>query len=422
MAATRRETTSAVGMTVFLGAWTMTFAALVFVWADVRVSAGAWPPDGEPRAPLGWPLVATALMFASSWAVVKRRTGAAIALGVGFVAAQACGWAALWRLGVTPSSGRYGSILYTFCVFHALHVLVGLGGLALARASRRNWERFWHFVGAVWLVLFAVLFLAGCDAHPFSRPQRLGGRTVDAATLNHGRDVYQQYCRPCHGEHGDGRGFSSPGLRPPPRDFTQGLFKFGHVPVPALPPDDELARIVRLGLNGTAMRPWDVPDAELVPLLQYLKTFSPRWQKEAPGVAIVPSPDPFGPARAAEAAALGDKLFHQTVGCARCHETRELKTTDFCLRWKPGWRSLEERECAQPLRELPPDLACDPLRTIHPGSELTDLYRIIASGIAGANMPTFKGALPEQQLWALAYYVRALRQRQTGCRLSRTGQ
>lgn len=415
MAATREETTSFVGMAIFLGGWSMTFAALLFVWADARLTAAGWPPDGAPRAPLFWPLWATGLMFASSWALYRHRARLAIALGVAFLAAQAAGWAALWRLGVTPASGRYGSILYVFCAFHALHVLVGLGGLSLARATRRNWERFWHFVGVVWLVLFLTLFVAGCHERPFARARLLGGRTVDAATLNHGRQTYQQYCRPCHGERGDGHGFSSPGLRPPPRDFTQGLFKFGLVPIPALPPDDELARIVRDGLHGTGMRPWDLSDVELGAVLQYLKTFSPRWQKEVPGRLVEPSPDPFGPRRVAAAVQLGDKVFHQTAQCARCHETRELKETEFCLRWKPGWRSLEERECAVPVRELPPDLACDPLRTIRAGHELVDLYRIIAAGIGGTGMPTWKGALPEDQLWALAYYIRDLRQRHPGC-------
>lgn len=409
----RRDTTSFVGLAIFLGGWSMTFLALVFVWADVRLSAGAWPPDGEPRAPLLFPSLATAIIVGSSWALARGRARLTAWLGGAFIVVQACGWIALWRSGVTPSSGRYGSLVYTFAAFHALHVVVGLAGLVAARA-RRNWRIFWHFVGAAWIVLFALLYLAGCsDEHPFRQPLVLGGRTVDAATLNRGRDAYQQYCRPCHGERGDGRGHSAPGLRPPPRDLRQALFKFGRV-TEGLPPDEELARIVRLGLNGTAMRPWDVPDVELDPVLQYIKTFSPRWRSERPSPPVALAPDPW-PARVADAVARGDKVFHETAQCAKCHEgERELKSTDYCL----------DDECERPVKELPPDLRCDPLRTVHAGSELVDLARTIASGIGGASMPPWKGGLPDEDIWSLAYYVRSIRQtgRQTGCSSSRTGQ
>ncbi|HWE29971.1 MAG TPA: c-type cytochrome [Polyangia bacterium] len=392
---TARERTSFIGMAVFLGGWTMLFAALLFVWADVRLSSPVWPPDGEARAPLLYPAVATVLIAGSSWLLARGRVAATVICGLGFVAVQLAGLSALWRAGVTPSSGRYGSILYTFLALHGLHVVVGLAGLSLARAARRNWRLFWHFVGAVWLVLFGVLYLAGCsDTH------------------TRGRDAYEQYCRPCHGERGDGRGYSSVGLRPPPRDFTDPMFKFGHVPVGALPPDSELERIVRKGLNGTAMLPWDVSDRELHDVVQYLKTFSPRWKTEQLPVAIMPSPDPFGDARAAAAVAQGKQLFTQT--CAACHERRELKTTDFTVCRAPN-------DCV-PVRELPPDLRCDPLRAVYRGTELDDLYRTIASGIAGAGMPTWKGQLPEDEIWAIVYYVRSLRADQTGCMRSRTGQ
>ncbi len=292
--------------------------------------------------------------------------------------------------------------------------MVGLAGLVLARASsssgQRNWRLFWHFVGAVWLVLFSVLYLAGCS---------------DQRSPEHGRVAYEQYCRPCHGESGDGKGYSSPGLRPPPRDFTQALFKFGHTQTPSsLPPDSELERIVRRGLNGTAMLPWGVSDDELAGVVQYLKTFSPRWRTDPQGQPIVTSPDPFGEAQAAQAVAHGDEVFHATAQCAKCHDHPELKQTEFCLRWKPGWKTLDDRECALPVTELPPDLACDPLRTVFAGSELVDLYRTIASGVGGTTMLRWQGALPERDIWALSYYVRSLRGRagQTGCRVSRTGQ
>jgi heme/copper-type cytochrome/quinol oxidase subunit 3 len=392
----RAQQTSFIGMAVFLGGWTMLFAALLFVWADMRLSASTWPPDGEARMPLVYPAVATLLIAASSWMLARGRRAATLMLGVAFVAVQLVGWAALWRAGVTPSSGRYGSIVYAFCAFHALHVVVGLGGLALARATAaRNWRIFWHFVGGVWLVLFVALFVAGCS---------------DDATR--GRDVYNNYCRACHGEHGDGRGVSAAGLRPPPRDFTNPMFKFGHVPIGTLPPDSELKRTIRKGLNGTAMLPWDLSDEELDAVLQYIKHFSPRWKTDPIGQPIVPSPDPFA-SNPAEGVKRGEGVFH--VACAKCHETRELKNTDYCL--KP---LRADGSCDLPYRELPPNLACDPLRSIYPGTELVDLYRTISSGIDGAGMPTWKGGLPEEDLWGVAHYVLSLRQ--TGCKPSRTGQ
>ena len=57
---------------------------------------------------------------------------------------------------------------------------------------------------------------------------------------------------------------------------------------------------------------------------------------------------------------------------------------------------------------LPPNFTRDNLRTVHVGTELNDLYRTIAAGIGGANMPTWKGALKEDELWGLVYYVKSL--------------
>lgn len=316
-----------------------------------------------------------------------------------------------------------------------------------------------NFTKLTWLApsLFLALAAAGCEHdHPFHEPVKLGGQLVSAETLNHGRDQYMQYCRPCHGENGDGNGYSSAGLRPPPRDFSQSLFKFGHVAAPALPPDSELTKIVRNGLHGTAMLTWEVPEGELGPILQYIKTF-PRqayeaqakalkqpidatwkstWEQQEPGKAIELSPDPYGESKRKDAIALGEKLYHAKAQCSGCHPSfvsheklfaitkemngtgqsefsdemylSQLKETEYCLEWKPGWKKLEDRECKAPVKSLPPSFVRDDLRTIHPGSELTDLYRTIASGIGGANMPTWKGALKEEELWALAYYVDSL--------------
>jgi hypothetical protein len=86
------------------------------------------------------------------------------------------------------------------------------------------------------------------------------------------------------------------------------------------------------------------------------------------------------------------------------------KESEYCLEWKPGYKTLADRECAKAVQVVPPNFLHDRLRTVHPGTERLDLYRIIASGIEGATMPPWKGGLEEDELWALAYYVESLTQ------------
>jgi mono/diheme cytochrome c family protein len=297
--------------------------------------------------------------------------------------------------------------------------------------------------GPYTLLPLALLAAAGCNEHPFSSPLKLGGKEVSAEVLNQGHDAYQQYCRPCHGDKGDGKGYSSLGLRPPPRDFTQGMFKFGGVDQRnenKLPPDTALIRIVKGGLHGTAMLPWEIPDQELSAILQYVKTFSPKWQKEPLGALVEMSPDPFGAAKAADAAEQGKKVYHAKAQCSGCHPAfvtheelftiskemaaankmevpttmefspemyhSQIKESEYCLEWKPGAKTLEDRECAKVVKVMPPDFTRDDVRS---GTTIPDLYRTIASGIVGANMPTWKGGgLADDEIWSIVYYVKSL--------------
>jgi mono/diheme cytochrome c family protein len=272
------------------------------------------------------------------------------------------------------------------------------------------------------IVVLAAVMAAACKAsgpHGFDQPLTLGGKVVPAAVLSHGEKAYLQYCRACHGDAGDGKGPSSPGLRPPPRDFTQGTFKFAAVPGGMLPNDDDLVRIVRGGLHGTAMLAWDgVPQADLEAIVQYLKTFSPRWRSEAPGQAIVSPPDPWQEKPEA-GAARGRAMYHGMAQCNSCHPSyasraeiyrysKELTgnaVTDS--REDPYGAVLKESDYGVKL--LPPDFTRSELRSVRDGHELEDLYRIIASGVGGTAMPTWQGALPDADLWALAHYVASLR-------------
>jgi mono/diheme cytochrome c family protein len=175
------------------------------------------------------------------------------------------------------------------------------------------------FRTALLLLACSAAACKGSRAPSFHEPQKLGGQVVPPQVLSEGAHAYFQYCRSCHGDKGDGKGASARGLRPPPRDFTQGVFKFAAVPSGTLPHDEDLVRTVRGGLHGTAMLAWDgIPEEQVRAIVQYLKTFSPRWKEEEPGEVITPPDDPWK-GREAEAVARGKKVYHGLARCQGCH-------------------------------------------------------------------------------------------------------
>jgi heme/copper-type cytochrome/quinol oxidase subunit 3 len=179
--------TSFVGMVMALASWTMLFVALFFSYAVLRANAATWPPDGLAPLPKALPFLNTLVLLASSAALHRgtrpeseRRPGAlrrallsTMALGGLFLALQLAVWIPLWQRGFRiDNAGTYGSVFYALTVFHALHVLAGLAALAVllpgAFAGRlvsgrsstvRLSAMFWHFVDAVWVVLFVTVYL-----------------------------------------------------------------------------------------------------------------------------------------------------------------------------------------------------------------------------------------------------------------------
>jgi len=270
------------------------------------------------------------------------------------------------------------------------------------------------------LVLFA------CTKQPmppeFTAPMTLGGRTVQPEVLNAGRLAFTDYCYACHGHRGDGRGPSSFGYRPPPRDFRTGTFKFAGS-VAGLPHDEDLIRIVKGGLHGTAMLNWDVPDDELSEILQYIKTFVPAgesWKDpdEALGERIVPPPDPFA-GKKEEAIAQGKRVYHAAATCWSCHPAYAIKKeiydasvelgkpiTDFRKDlYFPEAKQADYAVEGKKMKILPPDFAFMPVRSVR---NAADLFRLIGAGIPGTAMPQWSGSLADDKIWAMAYYVESL--------------
>ena len=150
------------------------FAALVIayywrartppLWERVELPAALW--------------VSTALILASSGTFegarrVYRRglrhiaawlllaTGA---LASAFLASQLTAWKQLIGAGAYSAQNPYSTFFYLFTGLHAAHLVGGLIALAVlltGRAKRRELVDticyYWHFLGALWIALFATL-------------------------------------------------------------------------------------------------------------------------------------------------------------------------------------------------------------------------------------------------------------------------
>lgn len=92
-------------------------------------------------------------------------------LGSVFLAGQGWEYAQLLHEGVTISRDLFGTTFFTLTGFHGLHVLLGLllmGSLLISARPGTGLPRsgaleavsiYWHFVDAVWVVIFGVVYL-----------------------------------------------------------------------------------------------------------------------------------------------------------------------------------------------------------------------------------------------------------------------
>jgi len=174
------------GLLFFLGAETMLFASFVMGFFVLRTQALVWPPPLQPRLPVGVTALNTLCLLASSGTMLAARRAlrrgdratllgglcATAVLGAVFLAVQGFEWVRLIRFGLRVSSGTYGGTFYTLIGLHGVHVLGALAWLAAVAvgvgAGRLGTHRtapislcaiYWHFVVAVWPVLYVLVYL-----------------------------------------------------------------------------------------------------------------------------------------------------------------------------------------------------------------------------------------------------------------------
>jgi cytochrome c oxidase subunit III len=182
----RRLDNVRVAMLFLIAGEVMFFAGLVSGFFVLRMAAPMWPPPLQPRLPLLVTGFNTLVLLVSSLAMVGatramrdgdrvrlvRGLAAAAVLGALFLGIQGYEWLRLIEYGLTVSSGAYGGTFYTLIGAHAAHVVGALVwlGVALTLAARgrfldgrtsvlRACAIYWHFVVALWPVLYVSVYL-----------------------------------------------------------------------------------------------------------------------------------------------------------------------------------------------------------------------------------------------------------------------
>jgi cytochrome c oxidase subunit 3 len=163
-----------IGLWVFIGVASTLFA--LFLLAYVMRLSGS---DGSAIA-LPWQLwLSTALLAAGSVLLQRAHAtmrGAAArslllaggACAIAFLAVQGWAWQSLQAANVVLASNPVASFFYLLTALHGVHVLGGLVAWAItlrgvprqAEPGHAAWRialcaRYWHFLLAVWVVLFA---------------------------------------------------------------------------------------------------------------------------------------------------------------------------------------------------------------------------------------------------------------------------
>ncbi len=218
---------------------------------------------------------------------------------------------------------------------------------------------------------------------------------VVAQDVELGQAVYAVRCAICHGVDGDGNGPAATSLDPRPRDLRRGWYKIRTTSSGQLPTDADLVRVITLGMPGTTMPGWEdvLTDEEILSVVEYVKTFSRRFERESPEPISIAA----GPGSSPEAIARGAQLFGgEQAECQKCHG--EMGRGDG-----PSASDLTD-DFGQPI--VPADLTMPWLFRGGPSGD--DVYMRIKTGLTGSPMPSYAAVLSDEQLWDIAYYVDSL--------------
>jgi len=181
-----RPNITSVGTIVWLSSELMFFAGLFAMFFSIRAAAPELWVEHRPTLDVWYALPFTVVLLLSSITCqigvfraergdvhsLRRWFSLTFVMGLIFVLGQIFEYGNLVREGIRINSDGFGSMFYLTTGFHLLHVTGGLvafviymirttmGRFTPAQASSGIVvSYYWHFVDAVWVALFAMIYL-----------------------------------------------------------------------------------------------------------------------------------------------------------------------------------------------------------------------------------------------------------------------
>lgn len=170
----------------FLSSECMFFGSLLATYFSLKKNRITGEPTPQEIFAIDMTSISTFVLLASSYLMVlavdaiakgdMKKTklwilGTAF-FGLIFIGFQAYEFTEFYGLGLTLTSGTFGSTFFTLTGFHGFHVCIGiiwlLGLYSLAVTGWLTEKRaltvevaglYWHFVDIVWIVIFTIVYL-----------------------------------------------------------------------------------------------------------------------------------------------------------------------------------------------------------------------------------------------------------------------
>lgn len=178
--------TGQLGLIILLVALGILFAATLVAYVITRAQVDFWrdPEAGLPGGLFASTLLLGGVSSSMHWAhssirqnreeTLKRALWLSLAFAVAFLVGQGFNWSEIAHQELSnPRPTLFAFTFYLLTGLHAAHVIAGFVplGVVLFRAHQREYSgsryegvkfcvQYWHFLGVVWLILLATMYIA----------------------------------------------------------------------------------------------------------------------------------------------------------------------------------------------------------------------------------------------------------------------